>query len=353
MGCWITAVILLLTFGVIAAVLIPTMGGLAAVWALVQGGDTLEEGVGSVIEAIEDGEVPGLSGTPILEIPEVSATQTPTAAEVVFEVGERGINPGQFNDARAVAVDETGTIYVADRDSGRFQIFAADGSFQSLLPWDDSSFTSDLAIAPNSNEFYAIFGSHIYRYDRTTGEQLGEIVYADSVGSTFRGLATAVNGDILAINGSPRTLVRFDAAGNLLFAVSVEDIPSAIFFEDVAVDGLGNLYVTGTAEDALGDRQDVVFKFTAEGQLISQFGQSGREPGTFMGTVSAITVDGQGHIYVSDFQGIQIFDNNGRYLDIIKLDGIAFQMAFNQDGELIAISIQEKLYKFAINELGN
>jgi hypothetical protein len=116
---------------------------------------------------------------------------------------------------------------------------------------------------------------------------------------------------------------------------------------------VGNIYVTGVAEDVLGDRQDVVFKFTAEGQFASQFGSSGNEPGLFMGIVSAIAVDGQGHIYVADFQGVQVFDNNGRFLELLQLEGVAFDMAITSQNELVAVTSQNKLYKFDISDMGN
>lgn len=54
--------------------------------------------------------------------------------------GEYGSKPGQFVLPHAIAVDSRGLLYVADRNSGRIQIFGQDGSFIDqwegiLMPW--------------------------------------------------------------------------------------------------------------------------------------------------------------------------------------------------------------------------
>jgi sugar lactone lactonase YvrE len=275
-----------------------------------------------------------------------------TTAGLIFAIGERGISPGQFNDARSVAVANDGRIFVADRQSGRLQIFAPDGTYQTTLPWQQERFTDDLEIGPDGI-LYAQQNSRIYRFDSTTAEELTDIVYSHNNLNAFSKLAMAVNGDLLAINGQRNTIVRFDATGNVQQTISMEIVPMAQSFENLAVDGLGNVYVIGVAHNVLGDRQNVVFKFTANGQFASQFGSDGREPGTFMGSVWAIAVDGQGRIYAADFQGVQIFDNNGRYLNLIKIDGAARDIAISNQGELVIITGQHKLYKFDLSEIGN
>lgn len=54
--------------------------------------------------------------------------------------GEYGSKPGQFVLPHAIAVDKRGLLYVADRNSGRIQIFKQDGTFVDqwegiLMPW--------------------------------------------------------------------------------------------------------------------------------------------------------------------------------------------------------------------------
>jgi outer membrane protein assembly factor BamB len=98
----------------------------------------------------------------------------------------------------------------------------------------------------------------------------------------------------------------------------------------VAVDGRENIY-------ALGAFNNAIFKFTREGKYVSRFGSDGDQRGQFRAP-SAIAVDGQGRVYVSDFKGIQVFDADGRYLDTIKVTGAASGMVFNDKGELFVVA---------------
>jgi DNA-binding beta-propeller fold protein YncE len=49
--------------------------------------------------------------------------------------GEPGAGPGQFHVPHGLAVDADGTVYVADRENSRLQLFTADGGFRS--EWTD------------------------------------------------------------------------------------------------------------------------------------------------------------------------------------------------------------------------
>lgn len=135
--------------------------------------------------------------------------------------------------------------------------------------------------------------------------------------------------------------------------ISIDTIKQTTSFSRIAVDGLGNIYVLGKSQDTLGDYNDVVFRLAADGEYLSQFGSSGDEPGQFhAGTTNAIAVDGQGRIYVSDFDGIKIFDPGGRYLGLIDVgETWPFRdLAFNDQDELLALSDSEQVFKFVMNE---
>ena len=358
-SCLVGTIILLFVIGIIATVVIPLVGGMHAFLAFIPGLDeSTSINVPEVVAVATpdfDEEIDAVLTSVAEEFAAVESAASQANASTqgqLFVIGERGINPGQFNDARALAVASDGTIYVADRESGRLQTFTPDGTYQTTLPWDKEKFTDDLEIGADGI-LYAEQSSDIYRYNASTAELLGQITYDQEFSVSFSQLALAVNGDLWAINRITNTLIQFDAAGNVLQAISLEAVPSAVSFDNIAIDGLGNIYVAGVAEDVLGDRQDVVFKFNTQGQFISQFGGTGDEPGLFMGVVSSIAVDGQGHIYVGDFQGIQVFDNNGRFLRLIKIEGAARDIAITNQSELVTITSQNKLYKFDLDAMGN
>jgi hypothetical protein len=54
-------------------------------------------------------------------------------------------------------------------------------------------------------------------------------------------------------------------------------------------------------------------------------------------------------VFVSDIKGIQVFDSDGRYLTIFKVDGLAFGMVFTDKNELI-VAARNKVIKLALNQ---
>ena len=46
---------------------------------------------------------------------------------LLFSWGEPGSGPGQFHVPHGIAVDAAGTVYVADRENSRIQLFTPDG----------------------------------------------------------------------------------------------------------------------------------------------------------------------------------------------------------------------------------
>ncbi|HKO63020.1 MAG TPA: hypothetical protein VJV03_17805, partial [Pyrinomonadaceae bacterium] len=109
----------------------------------------------------------------------------------------------------------------------------------------------------------------------------------------------------------------------------------------VAIDGLGNIFALGTFNNG-------VFKFGPDGKFLTRFGDAGEQPGQFRAP-HTIAVDGKGRVYVSDIKGIQVFDSNGRYLNVFKPQGSAFGMVFNDKGELF-IAARNRVLRYVINE---
>jgi hypothetical protein len=62
----------------------------------------------------------------------------------------------------------------------------------------------------------------------------------------------------------------------------------------------------------------------------------------------SVAADSGGRAYVGDFNGVQVFDPNGRYLNFIKVNGAACGLAFNDRNELFIVS-RTQVYKFSID----
>lgn len=279
----------------------------------------------------------------------VSKPNTPAApafASVALEFGSEGIGPGQFKDARSIGVDGEGRIYVAEYLGGRVQVFDAQGKYLAGWMVDQKMPLRGMTVDRKGTVYIAQRGV-IKRYEGMTGNPLGELRY--SGGANFDDVAATQDGGLITANTSAGSddIVRFNASGQptltIRRAISTQTDNSELNMR-VAADGLGNIY-------ALGAFNNAVFKFTREGKFVTRIGGEGDQPGQFR-AVDAIAVDGQGRIFVSDVKGIQVFDTDGRYLDLFKIPGgVGFGLVFNDRNQLF-VAARNKVFKFTINKTG-
>ena len=263
-----------------------------------------------------------------------------SSANVLLNFGSEGVGPGMFTDARSIAVDGAGRIYVGEYSGGRIQVFDPEGKF--VTQWtigDRKTILRGLA-ADRKGVVYVVHGGAIERYRGETGENLGRLEYQRS---GFDDVTTTADGGLVAAWQSNRDdIVVFDGNGK-----AVKTIPAAISSASgdseldmrVAADGAGYIY-------ALGRFNDAVFKFARDGKFMTRFGGRGNQPGQLNAAYS-IAVDGKARIYVGDMNGIEVFDSNGRYLTRLSLKGMAFGMVFNDKNELFVVA-RDRVMKFAV-----
>ena len=73
-----------------------------------------------------------------------------------FSWGEPGSGPGQFNLPHGIAVDSAGTVYVADRENSRIQLFSPEGEYRTS--WDFVNRPDDIFIDDQDNVHVAELG---------------------------------------------------------------------------------------------------------------------------------------------------------------------------------------------------
>ncbi|MFO7540682.1 MAG: hypothetical protein R6X32_21805 [Chloroflexota bacterium] len=327
-GCgWFFLILLLLGGGlVVAATVSPSVKEVVDELLLVTG---LGEQLG-----LEDGFT-------LSEISELGLNSVSGWATAVSSFGQEGTGPGFFSDSRHITVAGDGTIYVGDFQNGRIQRFDAEGNYLSQWSIAGDAPLQGLA-ADRQGIVYAAQGGHIQRYEGATGELLGDVPYE---ARGFDDVVVDVNGRLLGTGwlSFDDQVVRFDANDEVELTIS-EAISSHTGRNELnlslAVDGLGNIYVMGSINN-------VVCKYSPDGRFINRFGGTGDEPGQFRANL-AIAVDGQGRVYVSDIQGVQVFDENGRYLDTLSTIRPVYGMAFTPQNELL-ISNGRQVTKYRIN----
>jgi DNA-binding beta-propeller fold protein YncE len=278
--------------------------------------------------------VVGTNTRPTLNPPPAPPTR-PAEPQPFF--GSEGIGPGNFKDARSIAVDAEGRIYVGEYSGGRVQVFDSAGKF--VTQWTaDPKMPLRGMTADRRGTVYVVQKGVINRYEGTTGKSLGTT--GESGGHYDDVTATPDGGLVAFARKGHDNVVRLDASGEVRQviekAVSGQTDRSELSIR-VAADGVGNIY-------ALGEFNDAVFKFSPEGRFMTRFGGDGDDPGLFRAP-GAIAVDNQGRVYVADFKGVQVFDPNGRYLELIKVKGAASGLVFNDKNELLVVA-RTAVYKY-------
>ena len=86
-----------------------------------------------------------------------------------------GQGPDNFSIVHAIRVAKDGTVYVADRENRRVQMFTKDGKFIKQLLKGDQIFARDLAFSPDQQFIYTGYGKGIAIIDAKTLEYVGQI----------------------------------------------------------------------------------------------------------------------------------------------------------------------------------
>jgi DNA-binding beta-propeller fold protein YncE len=262
-------------------------------------------------------------------------------ADIALKFGSEGVGPGMFTDARSIALDGSGKIYVGEYSGGRIQVFDPSGKF--ITQWFAKERKMPLRglAADRKGTVYVVQRGVIYKHNGETGELLGEVSYSGRNG--FDDVTVGADGSLIAAWYSNRDdIVRFDAQGRAVKTIEAA-ISSASGDSElntrIAVDGSGNIYALGTFNSA-------VFKFSPDGKFLTKFAGSGDQQGQLRAP-SAIAVDGNARVFVSDIKGVQVFDSNGRYLRVFKNEGPASGMVFNDNGELFVVA-RKQVIKYTL-----
>jgi len=261
---------------------------------------------------------------------------------VALTFGGKGTGDGQFQDARSIALDGAGNIYVAEYGTGQVQEFDPQGNFINSWPTEGDTPLRGMA-ADKAGNVYVVRSGVILKYAGASGKLLKKIKGNDF----FDDVALLPDGGLLAcVCFGADNLVFLNAKGATVSRVRkviTSQTSGAITDVRIAVDGLGNIFALSAADSA-------IFKFTPAGKFVDKFSSEGDEPGQLRAPY-ALAVDSQSRLYVSDFKGIQVFDAQGNYLDLIQPPDSAFAygLTFNDQNELFAVG-NNHVFKFVLNE---
>lgn len=143
--------------------------------------------------------------------------------------GEPGSGPGQFRVPHGIAVDRSGTVFVADRENSRIQIFSAEGHV--IDEWTDIARPCQIAFDVDSNLWVAELG---YRAGMWPG--------------TSPPSPDATGGRVSVFDSRGQRLARWGGGDN-------PTAPGDFFApHDICIDLHGDVYVAEVVMSAGGNR---------------------------------------------------------------------------------------------------
>lgn len=211
-------------------------------------------------------------------------------------------------EVAAIAVDSRDRVFAFNRGPHPVMIFERDGTFVDFWGEDQFARAHGITIGPDDSVYCTDDLDHTVRKFTLEGKLLLTLGTSGQPANTG---ATSVDF---------RTIRR---AG-----------PPFHFPTNVAIAASGDIFVS----DGYGNAR--IHRFAPDGRLLLSWGEAGAEPGQFH-IPHGIAIDRDGRVFVADRENsrIQIFSQDGKFLD--QMVGIArpCQVAFDAEGNLVVAEL--------------
>ncbi|CAL8349160.1 unnamed protein product [Arctogadus glacialis] len=263
--------------------------------------------------------------------------ENPIEDELIYRVGARGRDKGEFTNLQGISTSSNGRIIVADSNNQCIQIFSNDGLFKMRFGVRGRSpgqlqrptgvtvdMNGDIIVADYDNHWISIFSSD--------GKFKSKIGVGRLMGP--KGVAVDKNGHIITVDNKACCVFIFQANGKLVTKFGAKGTSDRQFAEkcganiapDQKVSKSGPVFsphfvaVNNKNEIVVTDFHNHSVKvYNADGEFLFKFGSHGEGNGQF-NAPTGVAVDANGNIIVADWGNsrIQVFDSSGSFLSYIN-----------------------------------
>ncbi|TNN75077.1 Tripartite motif-containing protein 3 [Liparis tanakae] len=243
--------------------------------------------------------------------------ENPIEDELIYRVGTRGRDKGEFTNLQGISTSSNGRIVVADSNNQCIQVFTNDGQYKMRFGVRGRSpgqlqrptgvtvdVNGDIIVADYDNRWISIFSSD--------GKFKSKIGAGKLMGP--KGVAVDKNGHIITVDNKACCVFIFQSNGKLVTKFGARGTSDRHFAGPhfVAVNNKNEIVVTDFHNHS-------VKVYNADGEFLFKFGSHGEGNGQF-NAPTGVAVDANGNIIVADWGNsrIQVFDSSGSFLSYIN-----------------------------------
>ncbi|XP_012729347.2 tripartite motif-containing protein 2 [Fundulus heteroclitus] len=274
--------------------------------------------------------------------------ENPIEDDLIFRIGTKGRNKGEFTNLQGVAASSQGKVLIADSNNQCVQVFSNDGQFRSRFgirgrtpgqmqrPTGVAVHPSgDIIIADYDNKWVSIFSSDgKFKNKVGSGKLMGP-----------KGVAVDRNGHIIVVDNKACCVFIFQANGKLVTKFGSR--------------GNGDRQFAGPHFAAVNNNNEIIVTdfhnhsvkvFNTEGEFLLKFGSNGEGNGQF-NAPTGVAVDVNGNIIVADWGNsrIQVFDGSGSFLSYINTSADPLYgpqgLALTSDGHVVVADSGNHCFK--------
>ncbi|XP_010153914.1 PREDICTED: tripartite motif-containing protein 2 isoform X1 [Eurypyga helias] len=278
--------------------------------------------------------------------------ENPIEDDLIFRVGTKGRNKGEFTNLQGVAASTNGKILIADSNNQCVQIFSNDGQFKSRFGIRGRSPgqlqrptgvavhpSGDIIIADYDNKWVSIFSSDgKFKAKIGSGKLMGP-----------KGVSVDRNGHIIVVDNKACCVFIFQPNGKIVTRFGSRGNGDKQFAG--TLDGPHFAAVNSNNEIIVTDFHNHSVKvFNQEGEFILKFGSNGEGNGQF-NAPTGVAVDSNGNIIVADWGNsrIQVFDGSGSFLSYINTSADPLYgpqgLALTSDGHVVVADSGNHCFK--------
>ncbi|XP_064191370.1 tripartite motif-containing protein 2 [Anguilla rostrata] len=274
--------------------------------------------------------------------------ENPIEDDLIFRIGTKGRNKGEFTNLQGVAASSVGKILIADSNNQCVQIFSNDGQFKNRFGVRGRSpgqlqRPTGVAVHPNGDIIIADYDNKWVSIFSSDGKFKSKIGSGKLMGP--KGVSVDRNGHIIVVDNKSCCVFIFQPNGKLVTKFGSR--------------GNGDKQFAGPHFAAVNSNNEIIVTdfhnhsvkvFNSDGEFQLKFGSNGEGNGQF-NAPTGVAVDANGNIIVADWGNsrIQVFDGSGSFLSYINTSADPLYgpqgLALTSDGHVVVADSGNHCFK--------